>query len=73
MEEWRRFLTPRERDNKYEELLAGGAKIRLHESFIDFELASLLAAEGAASQQRPSLRNWHSIPSTPRSGCTCSA
>ena len=51
MEEWRKFLTPRERDNKYEELLAGGAKIRLLESFIDFELAALLVSEGSLSAE----------------------
>lgn len=46
MEEWTKTLTPRERDNKFEELLAGGAKTRLLESFIDFELAHLLTNEG---------------------------
>jgi len=51
VEDWRKFLTPRERDNKYEELLAGGAKARLFESFIDFELASLLTAEGPFSAE----------------------
>ncbi len=51
MGEWRKYLTPRERDNKYEELLAGGAKTRLLESFIDFELASLLASEGPLSAE----------------------
>jgi len=51
MEEWGKFVTPRERDNKYDELLAGGAKIRLLESFIDLELAPLLAAEGPLSAE----------------------
>jgi len=51
MEEWRKFLTPRKRDNKFNELLSGGAKIRLLESFIDFELASILAAEGPLSAE----------------------
>ncbi len=51
MEEWKRFITPRERDNKYEELLAGGAKTRLLESFIDFELASLLLTKGPLSAE----------------------
>ena len=49
MAEWKKFLTPRERDNKFEELLAGGAKTRLFESFIDFELASLLTSDGPLS------------------------
>jgi len=49
MEEWTRTLTPRERDNKFEELLAGGAKTRLLESFIDFELARFLTNEGPLS------------------------
>jgi len=51
MEEWRKFLTPRERDSKFDELLAGGAKTRLLESFIDLELASLLASQGPLSAE----------------------
>jgi SAM-dependent methyltransferase len=51
MEEWRKFVTPRERDNNWNALLSGGAKIRLLESFIDFELAALLAAEGPLSAE----------------------
>lgn len=44
-------LMPRERDDRFEELLAGGAKTRLLESFIDYELASLLASAGPLSAQ----------------------
>lgn len=51
MEEWRKFLTPRERDNAFYELLGGGAKTRLLESFIDLELAPLLASEGPLSAE----------------------
>jgi SAM-dependent methyltransferase len=51
MEEWCKFLTPRERDDKFNALLSSGAKIRLLESFIDFELASLLASEGPLSAE----------------------
>ena len=43
MDGWRKYLTPRERDERYYELLSGGAKIRLFESFVDFGLAILLA------------------------------
>jgi SAM-dependent methyltransferase len=46
VEDWKEVITPRERDNRYEELLAGGAKTRLLESFIDMELAPLLIAKG---------------------------
>jgi SAM-dependent methyltransferase len=51
VEEWKKFITPRERDNKFEEFLAGGARMRLLESFIDFELASLLIAKGRLSAE----------------------
>jgi SAM-dependent methyltransferase len=42
-QEWSKYVTPRERDDRYHELLAGGAKVRLFESFVDHGLASLLA------------------------------
>jgi len=39
----------RERDSRYYELLAGGAKTRLLETFLDLQLPELLGAEGALS------------------------
>ncbi|PKN76317.1 MAG: hypothetical protein CVU52_05280 [Deltaproteobacteria bacterium HGW-Deltaproteobacteria-10] len=39
---WQEHLTPRERDDHYEHLLAGGAKIKLLESFIDLDLGVVL-------------------------------
>jgi SAM-dependent methyltransferase len=51
MEEWTKFLVPRERDDRFEELLAGGDKTRLLESFIDCELGFLLASEGHLSAE----------------------
>ncbi len=41
-DDWRRHLTTRKRDDLYEHLLAGGAKVRLLESFVDLNLAALL-------------------------------
>jgi SAM-dependent methyltransferase len=43
MEEWRKYLTQKQSDDKYNELLSGGPKMRLFESFIDFGLAPLLS------------------------------
>lgn len=40
--DWKEHLTPRKRDDLYEHLLAGGAKIRLLESFIDLNLGAVL-------------------------------
>ncbi len=39
---WKEHLTTRKRDDLYEHLLAGGAKIKLLESFIDLELGVVL-------------------------------
>jgi len=39
---WKEHLTPRERNNRYEHLLSGGAKIKLLESFVDLDLGVVL-------------------------------
>lgn len=51
MEEQSKQVTRRERDGGFEELIAGGAKTRLLESFLDSKLAPLLASKGPLSAQ----------------------
>ena len=55
MENWRQYVSPRQRDDFYYELLAGGTKIKLFESFVDHGLASMLAngpmSAGALAQK----------------------
>jgi precorrin-6B methylase 2 len=41
--------TPRDRDNRYYKLLAGGARTRLLEGFLDLQLPELLGREGPLS------------------------
>jgi len=43
-ESWKEHLTPRRRDDLFEHLLSGGAKIKLLESFIDLDLGVVLWA-----------------------------
>jgi hypothetical protein len=51
MESVKEISNTREGDNELNEFFAGGAKIRLLESSIDFELACLLGAEGSLSAE----------------------